>query len=304
MRILAISDVVRWDGYDKIVARYAPSVVVLCGDLTSDGLAAFWETAYDLIPEFVRQKDRLRKRFGVLKGENGIQIISKGLEKFDEFRRRVDKLEQKYRNTPAFTKARRKLHVEPFYRFLKFAGKRSTVLVVKGDHDSDFPRDYSVKRIDGIRGCREISSKVHEVVGFNFLGLGFAETHYRMKLRELDSQRSQRERVDVVISHAEQRRVPLLARFAPRVIVRGHFGSGCWLVSGIPAIFTADIMYAVIYLPKRGQPTIKQYSARFARSGQISKVRQIKSGSCRPWGSPKSELQLYPWLRKYSQPSR
>lgn len=94
MRILAISDVRRWVGYDKIIARYAPSIVVLCGDLTSDGIADFWETAYDLVPAFVQQKDRLRKRFGVLKGENGIQIISKGLDKFDEFRRRVGKLEQ------------------------------------------------------------------------------------------------------------------------------------------------------------------------------------------------------------------
>jgi predicted phosphodiesterase len=295
MRILAISDVVRWDGYDKIVAMYAPGVVVLAGDLTSDGVAAFWETGYDLIPEFVRQKDRLRKRFGVLKGENGIQMISKGLEKFDEFRRRLYKLEQKYRKTPAFTRARRNLHIEPFYRLLKFAGKRSTVLVVKGNHDSDFPRDYSVKRINGIRGCREISGKVHEVAGCTFLGLGFAETHYLNKLRELHSRC---ERVDVIITHAEQRRVPLLAQFAPRVIIRGHFGSGCWLVSGIPAVFTSGVMYAVIDLPKSGKPTLKQYSARFTRLGQISKVRQIKSDS------QKSELQLYPWLRKFPRTRR
>ncbi len=301
MRILAISDVRRWVGYDKIIARYAPSIVVLCGDLTSDGIADFWETAYDLVPAFVQQKDRLRKRFGVLKGENGIQIISKGLDKFDEFRRRVGKLEQQYRSTPAFTKARRKLHIEPFYRLLKFAGERSTVLVVKGDHDSDFPRDYSVKRINGIRGCREISGKVHEVAGCTFLGLGFAETHYRQKLRELHSRC---ERVDVIVAHAEQRRVPLLAQFAPRVIIRGHFGSGCWLVSGIPAVFTSGIMYTVIDLPRSGRPRMVQYSACFTRSGQISKVREIKSGSCGPWGTQKSEFQLYPWLRKYSQPSR
>jgi predicted phosphodiesterase len=290
MRILAISDVVRWDGYDKIVARHAPNVVVLCGDLTSDGAAAFWETAYDSIPAFVQQKDRLRKRFGVLKGENGIQTISKGLEKFDEFRRRVDKLERKYSKTPAFTRARNMLHTEPFYRLLKFAGKRSTVLVVKGNHDSDFPRDYSVKRINGIRGCREISGKVHEAAGCTFLGLGFAETHYLKKLRELHSRC---ERVDVIITHAEQRRVPLLAQFTPRVIIRGHFGSGCWLVSGIPAVFTSGIMYTVIDLPRSGRPRMVQYSARFTRSGQISKVREIKSGS------QKSELQLYPWLGKF-----
>lgn len=297
MKILAISDVRRWRGYDKIVERCAPDVVVLCGDLTSDGFASFWKDGFDLIPAFVERRDRLMKQFGIWKRENGTQVISEGLEKYDEFRRRVDRLERKYIRTAAFTRARRKLHIEPFYRFLGFAGKRAPVLVVKGDHDEDFRGDYSAKRINRIRGCHEISGKAHTVNGFTFLGLGFTETHYRRKLRKLHGCIG--EGVDILIAHAEQPRLPLLARFGPKVIIRGHFGSGCWLVSGIPAVFTAGVMYSVVDVSRNGRPSLKQFTARFARSGQITSVRRIKSGSCRPWFSRKSEFQLYPWLRKF-----
>jgi Icc-related predicted phosphoesterase len=267
MRILAISDVRDWKGYDKIVARYAPDVVVLCGDLTSDGFASFWGRGFDLIPAFAERRDRLMKQFGILRRENGLQVLSKGLAKFDEFRRRVDRLEQKYIDTREFKIARRNLHTEPFYRFLRFAGQHARVLVVKGDHDEDFRDDYSVKKINGIRNCREISGKAHTINGFTFCGLGFTETHYRMRLREVHARVG--DKVDVLIAHAEQRRVPLLAGFGPRVIIRGHFGSGCWLVSGIPAVFTADVMYSVVDLTRNGRPSLKQFTARFARSGKI-----------------------------------
>ncbi|MGA2790203.1 MAG: hypothetical protein ABSF00_05495 [Candidatus Bathyarchaeia archaeon] len=42
MKILAFSDVVKWEGYEERVDRIRPDVVALVGDLTSDGGAAFW----------------------------------------------------------------------------------------------------------------------------------------------------------------------------------------------------------------------------------------------------------------------
>lgn len=213
----------------------------------------------------------------------------------------MERLERKYRHTAAFTRARRKLHTTPFYRFLRFAGRRAQVLVVKGDHDDDFQGDYSVKRINAIRGCHEISGKTHRVDGFTFLGLGFTETHYRRRLRELRSHIIGN--VDVLVAHAEQARMPLLADLGPKVIIRGHFGSGFWTVSGVPAVFTADVTYSIVEIRRDGRPKLNQFTAEFSKDGQINAVRRVESGSCRPWFSQKSEFQLYLWLRKFHGPS-
>ncbi len=42
MKLLAFSDVVKWEGYEELVERIQPDLVDLAGDLTSDGFAAFW----------------------------------------------------------------------------------------------------------------------------------------------------------------------------------------------------------------------------------------------------------------------
>jgi hypothetical protein len=58
------------------------------------------------------------------------------------FERRLMDLKDRYRDTPAYHAASRRLHVRPFYEFLAEAGRVSEVLVVKGNHDDDFPGDY------------------------------------------------------------------------------------------------------------------------------------------------------------------
>ena len=43
--ILFISDVVSWDDYKKIFDEARPEIVMMGGDLVSDGIAEFWSRA-------------------------------------------------------------------------------------------------------------------------------------------------------------------------------------------------------------------------------------------------------------------
>ena len=102
MRILTFSDVREWQGYEKLVDKVEPDVVVLAGDLTSDGFAAFW---------------------------------SEGL---------TERGKQSLEN-------RKRAHVNRFYEFLKYAGEKTTVLIVRSNHDEDFKGDYDPDRIKRAR---------------------------------------------------------------------------------------------------------------------------------------------------------
>jgi Icc-related predicted phosphoesterase len=72
MKVLAFSDVIKWECYEEIVDKIQPDIIALAGDLTSDGFANFW----------------------------------------------------RYRNSENFLNIR-KTHVNKFYRFLRYAGKKS-----------------------------------------------------------------------------------------------------------------------------------------------------------------------------------
>jgi hypothetical protein len=167
---------------------------------------------------------------------------------------RLRSLEDRYRKTRSFLAARKRMHVDKFYGFLEHAGRVSSVLVVKGDHDDDFPRDYDCRRIDAIRGCREISGKIGTVGGWKFLGLGFDQAGYRRPLREIISKF--KDTVGVVVAHAPQKNVQLLAKLCPRLIIRGHFGGGRFLIDGVPAVFTSSD-YAMIEITKTTLPRIR-----------------------------------------------
>jgi Icc-related predicted phosphoesterase len=41
MKLLAFSDVVKWEGYEELADRIQPDIIALAGDLTSDGFTAF-----------------------------------------------------------------------------------------------------------------------------------------------------------------------------------------------------------------------------------------------------------------------
>lgn len=186
----------------------------------------------------------------------------------------------------------RRVHVDRFYKFLRYAGAKSQVLVVKGDHDADFEGDYIPEKIDEIPGCQEISGKVIEVNGIRFLGLGFNETSYLRTLKPIIEQ--YKEEADVVITHCKQDRVPLISLLKPKLIIRGHFGSGKYLVNDIPAVFIEDVFYTVIEFGDKSIPEILQHRISFD-----GKIEVLEKGSCSPWFLGVSEYERYEWLRPY-----
>jgi hypothetical protein len=181
----------------------------------------------------------------------------------------------------------RKEREEECVACLRYAGRRSKVVVVKGDHDDDFEGDYVPEEIDRIDVCREISGKLQQVEGFRFLGLGYDQTHYLRTLRPMIDQ--YKREADVVLTHCEQERLHLLSLFEPRLIVRGHFGTGRYLVNGVPSVFMMGAHYTVVELGE-GIPRIRQY---------VVETKELENGSCSPWLTLHSER--YKWLKPYPQ---
>ncbi len=253
MRILAISDVRKWEGYEGLVDKHKPDVVALAGDLTSDGGAAFWHETYEHIAGFRRVRDAAFKRKGItVSNRDGMRFIEGGT--LDDVNAIEERFKKRYRGSPSYTRARRKLHTERFYDFLVYAGRRARVLVVKGDHDDDFPKEYSASRINRIRGCQEISGIVVTVDGTTFLGLGYDQAGYRRPLRQLVE--GYTGAADVVIAHPPHENVRLVAALKPRLLIRGHFGYGRYLVEGVPTVFTSG-EHALIELEAAGIPRIQ-----------------------------------------------
>src|SRR6202162_3322635 len=139
MRILAFSDVHRWEGYEDLVNEHRPDMIVLAGDLTSDGNAAFWSEALQHIPEFAKRKSELLRRYGQVEREKGFYVSVAAPERLcNHFSHDLGELEDRYRKTKDFLEARKRIHVDKFYSFLRHAGKMTRVLLTKGDHDDDF----------------------------------------------------------------------------------------------------------------------------------------------------------------------
>ena len=298
MRILAISDVASWNGYTRILDKVHPDLVVLAGDLTSDGFARFWNDALECVPRFVAARKRLMSKLGV-RLRDGLYVVPHSVH--EEFSDGLYRLKDRYRDTEEFESARNRIHIGRFYRFLSVAGTRAPVLVVMGDHDEDFEGDYLVERINQIPGCQEISGRSATITGMRFLGLGYKETHYRRRLRPLIAQHSGS--IDVVVAHAEQSAMPLIAEVRPKLIVRGHFGAGCYRVNGVPSVFTSVSTYTVIELGKAGTPEIHQYSGKLDSKNWQSTVRESNVSHCAPWFSSRSEFEMYSWLQPYRDPS-
>jgi len=153
VRILAFSDVWIWKGYERLVDQWKPHVVALAGDLTSDGGAHFWTAALKAVPEYKMQIQALeRERLRCLLRENimhregparegdpnpisrypssvtgSVQPTSKPvgtarlLRPGPETRNveaQIRDLNRFARQHSAFHAARKKMHVDKFYRFL------------------------------------------------------------------------------------------------------------------------------------------------------------------------------------------
>ena len=185
------------------------------------------------------------------------------------------KLEEHYQKTQAFLQSRKRIHVDRFYAFLRYAGKASKVLVTKGDHDDDFAEDYDCARINSIRGCREISGKTYAVDRWVFLGLGFEQAGFRRSLRTLSA--NFKDRVGIVIAHAPHGNVRLIAEMNPKVLVRGHFGGGQYLVDGIPTVFTAGVNHTLIETGGAGLPRIRQFGQTSLSDRTIQELQRNSS---------------------------
>jgi hypothetical protein len=268
VRILAMSDLRHWRDRNRLITRHRPDVVILAGDLTSDGFADFWSDALEEIPAFRKARRAIERRFPTTKSRT---VTSDYLDEFQALR-------EQFKSTAEFNQARVRLHVEPFYAFLKHAGRKATVLVLKGDHDErDFPGDYSAERIDAIPGCYEVSGKVCTVKGRKFMGLTYGHCRPRAIQACISAYKGT---ADVVIAHARQSDVRAIAALRPALIVRGHFGGGRFLIDGVPAVFTAT-GYALINLRRKAVPTIQWH-------GPASAEREL--------------LRNYDWLASYPTP--
>ena len=227
MKILVFSDIYEWIGYEELVDKVQPDVVVLAGDLTCDG---------------------------------GVSFL----------------------RIPRQLETRRKKHVDRFYHFLRHAGHRSKVIVIKGNHDEEFEGDYVPERINRISGCDEISGKTIEIEGLLFLGLGFNDTYYLRILKPIISKFTGK--VDVVVMHGF--RIRLVSSMKPRIIIRGGFSFGKYLVHNIPSVFNNVGIYTIVELEK----------------GKISGTLQYRLGSSEKVKTQPSVLsKRYEWLKPYSQ---
>ncbi len=255
LKILAFSDVVKWKGYEELLDTVKPDLVALAGDLTSDGFACFWNDAVEPIPEFQKEMELLKKAVSAAHTEDSLYKWMSGLSI----------LRDKYSNSKEFFKIRKEMHVDKFYKFLRYAGEKSQVLVVEGDHDADFDGDYIPEEIDAIPGCTEISGEILNIDGLRFLGMGFDETRYLRILNPIIEEH--KGQVDVVITHCEQKRTPLLSLLKPKIIIRGHSGSGKHLINDIPAVFTQDMFYTVIEFKGKSIVNVLQYA--HSSSGEL-----------------------------------
>ena len=263
MRILAFSDVGNWNGYTRAVRQFEPTVVVLAGDLTSDGCADFWHTALEAIPAYRTKRRALERKLSKFRAE------SKRLAVWDE----IYTLQDHYRDTPAFLAARR-LHVDRFYRFLKRVGSAAQVLVVKGDHDDDFPAITSPNESMPFPAAPRFPERLTPLAGGRSWASASIKAGLRRPLRAMIAQF--RGQAGIVVAHAPQKNVRLLAELQPRLIIRGHFGAGRFVVDDVPAVFTTRT-HAIIDVSEEN----------------ITAIR------CADSRSERGMMRDYPWLQPY-----
>ena len=192
--------------------------------------------------------------------------------------------EWKSKNYRQSMETRKEMHVNSFYQFLEYAGRRARVLVVKGNHDEDFEGDYTPERMNKIHGCQELSGKAAEINGVRFLGVGFAETHCLRLLNPLI--RESREKVDIILTHGE--RLPLISSVKPKLIIKGGFGVGKCHVNGIPTVLTAGANHTIVRFEDRKLLEISQYIA--GLDGKVSLGNEF-------W--PRFWFSRYKWAKPY-----
>lgn len=190
----------------------------------------------------------------------------------------------------------RKVHVNRFYHFLAYAGRKSKVLLVRGNHDDEFEGDYSLQKINEIPGCIEISSKIIELDGYSFLGLGYNDTHNSKKLKRMGKELTGK--VDIVLMHGEN--IRLVSLLKPKIIIKGGWQLGTCLVNDVPSVFTGPESCAIIEFKNKTISKISGYlfnwtnwKVRYPNFGVCLKPREIRKVSPPhvPW--------KFEWIKPY-----
>jgi Icc-related predicted phosphoesterase len=281
LRVLAISDVRSWVQMQSLTEAWKPDVVVLGGDLVHDGgvdLAPIWKRH----PEFQEGLARIHRKFG---REPGGRMYGKPPPL--TLIRAVNSLKDRLYGDAVFEHLYRRHHVEGFYRFLRRAGRWAPVLVIQGNHDEN--AHYSTERINAIRGCQEISGKRVEVKGTSFLGVSHFIGNRRGRFKELEA--AHPGGADVVIAHPPLATTPFHAKLANRLLIKGHYWPGTWMVEGKPTVFTSEVHHSVIELTPNGYPRISQWLRLKGGFGRFEEDRRAR------WFT---QLHTHkPWIRPY-----
>ena len=279
MRILVFSDIIKWNGQEELANQIKPDVIILAGDLTSDGRASFWHDAVDQIPAFRTEAAAL---FETLDRSQELSAIEA-----------LWNLAKKYHKSEAFLKIRKEIHVDRFYSFLRSVGKKYPIFVIKGDHDEDFEGDYSVKQINNIEGCTEISGSCASSNGITFLGLGYQDTK---TLTALDKILYHKQiKPDVLVAHCGIGMLRELRKFGSKLIIRGHSGYGKYLVEQTPTVLTGErVYYTEIEIASGAITSISQH--RKLTSGGFD---LIKDSLWKPYRHRRPAIETYDWLKHY-----
>jgi predicted phosphodiesterase len=277
MRLLAFSDVVRWVGFEELVDRVNPDVVVLAGDLVSDGFSWIYsEEFFGQIPQFKMEMEQLRRKYTRREGNRTIVDLTA---------EEVSLLRKKYMNTQEYLHLKNVKHVNRFYSFLHYTGAKCRVLVVKGDHDDDFKGDYDVEKINSIPGCAEISARLIELNGVRFLGIS-AEDAYSLR-RLLKLYGCFRGQVDIAVMHGKN--VKAVSMIMPRLIIKGGLSTGKCRVNGIPTVFTGPNTFSIVEFDCHEVQKVLQ----FKLSINMGRLQP------RPINMRTLYLRCYPWVSSW-----
>ncbi|MEM2276854.1 MAG: metallophosphoesterase [Thermoproteota archaeon] len=265
MRLLVLSDIVKWEGLEDLVDECKPHVIVLAGDLTSDGFAySYWFDKFENTEIFKRMpiKPKIEERI-----EKGVLVVSR----------------ESYLENEEFRAFRKKIHVDRFYQFLEGVGKMAKVLVLMGEHDNDFDGDYLPDRINKISGCMEISGRTAVIQGLCFLGLSYKELQSLGTLKRIISM--YRGKVDIVVMHGE--RIRLVSLLKPTLIIRGGYAPGKYLINNVPSVWNSCGTYTTI--------DINPENKRILEISQYS----IDGRTSLSWTLPKKQFKIYRWLKPW-----
>jgi len=178
-----------------------------------------------------------------------------------------------------------------FYDFLFYAGTKSKILVIRGNHDdpkwSGDASYYSIRKINSISGCMEISNKTVEINGLRFLGLDYDKSRINKTLLPLIEK--YKDEIDVVISHSDLSKIHHLTKLKPKIIISGHSRGGVYSVNAIPVVLTNSSGLVLIEINRGKVTNISEYQ--LEQKGINSKTFKISN-------KPKRKYNDYKWLNQ------